>query len=708
MLIGALVLPWSGLAQDRPAPEATISALQTQVALLEGEVATPTPVATPEASAGDAAAAADVAEPAAPRTVNLEIVLDDSGSMGQLVDTGETRLEAAKRVLDEVLAAIPTEPGVNVGLRIYGHLGDNTDAGRPISCEASELIVPVSGVDRAAIAQSVAPLVPVGWTPIALSLGRAESDFPDPAEGTTNAVVLVTDGLETCGGDPAAAAGALVSGEKGIVTHVIGFAVTPEEQQILEGITEASGGMLLGATNANELSAALFSVLEELKIVVGQGYVGGNAFPLIPAGAPGEVSVVASGAPDPSSGSVPFVVRNNTDGDVYDVRVIATAKDASGRVVATGDDQGVRPFHVQPGTLGLGHVYFDGLVLPADTAFEFVVETAPADELRYKRTRDLEVVEASLFEDRIVGQIENPQDGDVEGLIGITVTCFDPSGFPLGDSWEFVETNRLAPGEMVPFQAAPYLARTLGCPAFLVAGNGQCDSCTPISVDADAPREASAPADQSGGSGASEDDTPPANEREAAMLAQDPLPGYADAAQRYFRFTGGGFANLAFVSYSVLAFGTPEQADAALEETASRYLAMREEPLLNLLPAAPPDLGDRAIAFTGEASDPQFDFRVGIVAIRDGARIHFLIGSQMNQSPLPLMEQAAEQGLLPVDERAREELTVTGLNAGGLWEAIPRPEDLGEGFLVEDEFVPKMFGPVFGGGTGTPQPAGAG
>jgi hypothetical protein len=99
---------------------------------------------------------------------------------------------------------------------------------------------------------------------------------------------------------------------------------------------------------------------------------------------------------------------------------------------------------------------------------------------------------------------------------------------------------------------------------------------------------------------------------------------------------------------------------------------------------------------------------VGIVAIRDGSRIHFLIGSQLNQSPLPLMEQAAEQGLLPVDERAREELTVTGLNAGGLWEVIPRPEDLGEGFLVEDEFVPKMFGPFFGGGTGTPQPAGAG
>src|SRR5215212_6861968 len=253
------------------------------------------------------APASESNEPAQARTVNLEIILDDSGSMGQVIDTGETRLEAAKRVLNEVIAAIPVEPGINVGLRIYGHEGDNTDAGRPVSCEASDLVVPVSGVDQAAIAQQIAPLVPTGWTPIGLSLERSEADFPGSGEmESTNAVVLVTDGLETCGGDPAGTAAALVASDKAIVTHMVGFALAPEEQQILESITAASGGMLLSGANATELSAALFSVLEELEIVVGQGYMGGNAFSLIPAGAPGELSVVASGAPDPSSGAVPF------------------------------------------------------------------------------------------------------------------------------------------------------------------------------------------------------------------------------------------------------------------------------------------------------------------------------------------------------------------------------------------------------------------
>jgi hypothetical protein len=70
------------------------------------------------------------------------------------------------------------------------------------------------------------------------------------------------------------------------------------------------------------------------------------------------------------------------------------------------------------------------------------------------------------------------------------------------------------------------------------------------------------------------------------------------------------------------------------------------------------------------------------------------------------MEEAAVQGLLPPDQRAGSERTVAGLNAGRLWDVVPRPEDLGEGFSVDEELVPKMFGPLTTGGTaGTPDAA---
>ena len=85
------------------------------------------------------------------QTINVELILDVSGSMAQVIDTGETRMDAAKRVIREVVSAIPEQDGINVGLRIYGFAGDNTDAGRAESCESSELVVPVSGVDKQAL-----------------------------------------------------------------------------------------------------------------------------------------------------------------------------------------------------------------------------------------------------------------------------------------------------------------------------------------------------------------------------------------------------------------------------------------------------------------------------------------------------------------------------------------------------------------------------
>lgn len=200
--------------------------------------------------------------------VNVELILDVSGSMAQLLPTGETRMEAAKAVLTDLVNGIPQNGDINVGLRIYGHEGDNTVAGQAASCQSSELVVQIDGVDKDAIIAEIGDLQPTGWTPLALSLQAAEEDFPI-GNDVTNAIVLVTDGLETCGGDPCLAAGGANAGDAGIVTHVVGFALTPEEQALLGCISESGQGLLLGAGNADELSDALFTVfVEELDILV--------------------------------------------------------------------------------------------------------------------------------------------------------------------------------------------------------------------------------------------------------------------------------------------------------------------------------------------------------------------------------------------------------------------------------------------------------
>src|SRR5688572_6495501 len=59
---------------------------------------------------------------ASTKTVNVELILDASGSMAEVLPDGETRIAAAKRILRGVIEGLPDRDGINVGLRVYGHL----------------------------------------------------------------------------------------------------------------------------------------------------------------------------------------------------------------------------------------------------------------------------------------------------------------------------------------------------------------------------------------------------------------------------------------------------------------------------------------------------------------------------------------------------------------------------------------------------------
>jgi hypothetical protein len=217
--------------------------------------------------------AQDQAASEIPRTVNVQLVFDSSGSMAQEVAPGLTRIEAAKQVLNDVVDAIPEAEGINVGFRVYGHEGSNQEADRAISCQSTELIVPVEGTNKELLRAAIESYQPVGWTPITLALEEAANDFSPPAEGEVNAIVLVTDGLETCGGNACDAAAALAEGDVNVTTYVVGFGLTQDEQATLQCIADAGGGLNLSAGNADELNTALFTVLEELRVVIQTGFL---------------------------------------------------------------------------------------------------------------------------------------------------------------------------------------------------------------------------------------------------------------------------------------------------------------------------------------------------------------------------------------------------------------------------------------------------
>lgn len=132
--------------------------------------------------------------------VNVLILLDSSQTMkeglhGVVTDQEENKLTVAKQVISDVLKEIPDD--VNVGLRVFGNAFKNDSNW---DCRQSFLLVPIGQRNRRYIAESVEDLQPRGMTPLAYTLVQAAQDFR--GHPGVRRIILVSDGFETCGGDP--------------------------------------------------------------------------------------------------------------------------------------------------------------------------------------------------------------------------------------------------------------------------------------------------------------------------------------------------------------------------------------------------------------------------------------------------------------------------------------------------------------------------
>ena len=179
-------------------------------------------------------------------------ILDASGSMLGAAGS-QTKIDAAKSVLAQVVPAVA--PEVKIGLAAYGHR-------RPDDCADIEILVPPGTEDRAAVLARIAAMQPQGMTPISAAVTQVADLLKGRDAETT--IVLVSDGQETCGGDPCATVRTLKAAGVKFVMHVVGFDVTDEDQTQLACIAEAGGGKYFGAADAAGLLAALQAVRAEI------------------------------------------------------------------------------------------------------------------------------------------------------------------------------------------------------------------------------------------------------------------------------------------------------------------------------------------------------------------------------------------------------------------------------------------------------------
>jgi hypothetical protein len=194
----------------------------------------------------------------------VEVILDASGSMLERLGS-ERRIDIAKRTLTDLTTSTIPE-GTPFALRVFGREAS--------SCQ-TDLDTPLQPLQGAAMSKRIAALQAKqnAKTPIGASLAQVATDLKT-AKGE-RLVILVTDGEETCGGDPAAEIEKLIKQGIGVRVNIVGFAVDDKKLAATFRLwSEVGRGSYFDARDAKGLEKAFAEAVQSpFEIVDGQGQV---------------------------------------------------------------------------------------------------------------------------------------------------------------------------------------------------------------------------------------------------------------------------------------------------------------------------------------------------------------------------------------------------------------------------------------------------
>ena len=200
-------------------------------------------------------------EPPPVKTTRILFILDASGSMTDKWE-GRPRMDIAKDILSKLVDSLKTEPNLELALRVYGHQWDK----RYNNCKDTKLEVPFKKGNFDAIKAKIKTIEPKGTTLIANSLKHAADDFPYD-RNSRNVIILITDGIEACGGDPCALSVELQKKRIFLKPFIIGIGAD-------ENFAKAFGcmGQYFDAKNVQEFKSHLHNIftqtLKETTVVV--------------------------------------------------------------------------------------------------------------------------------------------------------------------------------------------------------------------------------------------------------------------------------------------------------------------------------------------------------------------------------------------------------------------------------------------------------
>ncbi len=109
----------------------------------------------------------------------------------------DVKMNIAKRMMSNLIDSLKSYDNLQIALRVYGHQKQYP----PADCHDTKLEVPFADNNFDLVKNRIESLTPRGTTPLAYALEQAANDFP-PCDNCRNIIILITDGIEECGGDP--------------------------------------------------------------------------------------------------------------------------------------------------------------------------------------------------------------------------------------------------------------------------------------------------------------------------------------------------------------------------------------------------------------------------------------------------------------------------------------------------------------------------
>jgi Ca-activated chloride channel family protein len=184
-------------------------------------------------------------------------ILDGSGSMNERWQS-ETKWDMAISTLSSLIDSFEkVNKDFEIGIRVLGHQYHKNMQ----RCDDSKLEIPFSKeLTFEKVNNRLQTFTPKGYTPLAYSISESEKDFGGDVK-TQNVIILITDGLENCNGNPCEVANRLREKNIFINPYIIGLGIDSMESQNLECI-----GKYIDAKNKEVFKQVIQTILSEVAV----------------------------------------------------------------------------------------------------------------------------------------------------------------------------------------------------------------------------------------------------------------------------------------------------------------------------------------------------------------------------------------------------------------------------------------------------------